>query len=221
MYMNFFFLRSIESVLKETAGSGMYLTVSVRDPSDRIINLLQEYPLKIHIAGSSGKSSLSSNGIQSFLHEYIPGFSLLDNFKNMIETFASTDVCVKDMINPVINILSTGINVTKIDIYQPNLKELRAEERGVPFSENPYNPVYRKAVINSRGAEWEERSDIPKTEDSVLQQSRSRLQEKNKSQCQNSKFFKEALQFVKTFFPNLQYLMLLETGYVLSPNFVR
>ncbi|XP_071523574.1 uncharacterized protein [Panulirus ornatus] len=213
--------RSIESVLKETAGSGMHLTVSVQDPTDKVMSLLQGYPLKIHVVGRSGESSPSSDGIQSFLQELLPSFSILDSFKNMVEAFTSTDVCVKDMIDPVINILKTGVNMTEINEYKPNLKEIREKERGAFYSENPYNPVYRKAVINSkRNAKWEDITRAGKSEDSVLQQRRSKLSAETKSLCLKSKFFKEALQFVKTYFPHLQYLMLLETGYAISPDFL-
>ncbi|XP_069938805.1 uncharacterized protein [Cherax quadricarinatus] len=209
--------RSVESALRETAMSGVHLVVSVTDPSEDIMDLLQGYPLKIHVVNNPHKNSFRSEGVR-FLRKLIPRFSLLENFKNIIDEFSGTNVCMKDTISPVINILNTGPNLTETTKYQPTMKELQEKKEGVPYEEHPYNPIYRKAVINSRNERTGTAAEGMSV-DQLVQNGRG-LQEESHSQCQRSKNLKDALQFVKTTFPELQYLMLLETGYTLSPNFV-
>nr|XP_045598389.1 uncharacterized protein LOC123758263 [Procambarus clarkii] len=207
--------RSIESVLQETAGSGIHLVVSVPNPSQEVLDLLQGYPLKIHIANNPQKLS-DRNGGDHFWSKLIPSFSAVNNFKNIIEAFSGTNVCMRDILNPLINILSTGENITETSTYALTLEELRG--KGVPYEQHPYNPLYRKAVINSRDEIWKDTLGEGVSKDRLLQAGKRMHRES--SQCQHSKNFKEALQFVKTAFTKFEYLMLLETGYALSPNFV-
>lgn len=106
--------------------------------------------------------------------------------------------------------------------------------------DNPYNPIYRRAILNSRQREdlkeekvhekehkkkgivdkeeVQERVGVLHSEKMVTENE----EEKDVTQtCPKCQELREALKFVQETFPKLQYLMLMETGYTLSPDFIR
>ncbi|KAG7163836.1 O-linked-mannose beta-1-2-N-acetylglucosaminyltransferase 1-like 28, partial [Homarus americanus] len=179
---------------------------------------LSGIPILMLVASEDLSIIQRSSGNKRFLSKFIHGLSVVDNLKNIIDAFSGTNVCVKDAISPVINTLNTGSNMTDTGTRRPTVKELE-RERGAIFASHPYNPMHRKAVINSREEEWKVNAEESVGEDLSRQKGNTSKQEK-RSHCQKSKNLKEALKFVKASFPELQFLMLLETGYALSPDFV-
>lgn len=60
-------------------------------------------------------------------------------------------VCQKDHVSPEIKLLHTGTNQTKVTTFRPTLANLTEGERKATYINNPYNPMFRRAVINSKG----------------------------------------------------------------------
>lgn len=195
----------------------MHLVVSVINPSDEVINLLKKYPLKIHV---SGEPQHSSDGAGGLLNKLIPGFSVFKTFKTIVNVFTNTEVCVADPASWSVTFLHTGSNYTNTSSYNPTVEDMKKMGRGSPYMEHSYNPLHRKAVLNSRDERRRNMTLDGKMNDKQDLDSDGTAQE-SKALCQQSKNLKEALQFVKNSFPQLQHLLLLQTGYALSPDFVR
>lgn len=184
-------LRSIESVLDVTSGSHMHLVISVRDPTTEILRLLRKYPVSLHITRSS----------TGLLHLSASKTSILRGFKHIFGIPHGNEVCVRDNIRPEIKVLHTTSNFTETSTSRPILQDMYKLTRGVPFMENTYSPIFRKAILNDQ-REHHEFSDL-----SV--------------ECNENSELKETLEYVLDSFPSSQHMILLAAGYTLSPDFVR
>ncbi|KAK4313557.1 hypothetical protein Pmani_015105 [Petrolisthes manimaculis] len=208
--------RSIESVLKETGGSGFHLVVSVSSPSSAMLSMLQEYPIKVHRPTTSHTTTphykKRYGHFQSFLNRMVPAVS---SFTNFFTAFSSEGVCVQDELNPEIGILSTGANFSRTSTYRLSITELQKLERGSPYMNHPYNPVLRRAILNSRQKKEKEKGIIDEK-----QGGESEEKEDVSRMCIKCLELREALKFVQELYPNLQYLILMETGYAPSPDYV-
>lgn len=105
--------------------------------------------------------------------------------------------------------------------------------------DHPYNPMFRRAILNSRQKEYLKEEKVLEKEhkNGVIdkEEERERVgvlhgkklvtdneeEEDVRRTCLKCQELREALKFVQETFPELQYLILMETGYTLSPDFIR
>lgn len=106
--------------------------------------------------------------------------------------------------------------------------------------DHPYNPILRRALLNSRQKEdlnedkvhekeHKKKGIIDKEEEGerigILHGekmvSENEEEKEVKQTCPKCQELREALKFVQETFPKMQYLILMETGYTLSPDFIR
>ncbi|XP_066964256.1 protein O-linked-mannose beta-1,2-N-acetylglucosaminyltransferase 1-like [Macrobrachium rosenbergii] len=195
--------RSVENILRATSGTGINLILTLQKPLQRTLRLLGKYPLKIHVS----ETDLDEGGEEES-RAFIPVPSILHHFRSVVGTLArNEDFCPRDPTLPSFNVLNTARNSTHTSTYHLTLEEIRAMKQGVPFEDNPFNILHRKATKNSLqrngdGLHWiSHRNDH--------------------SHCKKARLLKEALNFALKTFPTLENLILLESGYGLAENFVR
>lgn len=136
--MNLIF-RSVENIKRMTADSGLQLFASVADPSEDILDLLESHSFKIHSYGSVKRKPKSWLG------------RILPDLREMASKLFSSGVCQKDHLPQEIKFLHTGENTTRISTFRPTLANLTKKERHATYLNNPYNPMFRRAVLNSKG----------------------------------------------------------------------
>ena len=181
--------RSVESLVTVTSGSGLDFIASVADPSEDILRLLHQHSFEIHTTTPT-KPNL-------WLDRILPKFPLARNIREMAQKFFSRAVCSKDNISPEIKLLNTQANGSRIITVRPTLDDMAKYERKTTYIDNPYNPMFRRAAVNSGGGDG------------------------GGEECQEVEQLKEALKYVVESFPHLKYLLIVENGLSLSPDFVR
>ncbi|XP_068231588.1 uncharacterized protein [Palaemon carinicauda] len=196
--------RSIENILHATSGTGINLIISLQKPSSRTLRLLSQYPLKIHIAETNPEDDDEDEQIE----EIIPVSSLLRHFRKAVGILArNPGFCEKDPIRSSFKVLNTARNNTHTSTYHLTLEEIRASKHGVPFEDNPFNIIHRKAAKNSIEIN-ENGMPLPK-------------ERKDQSLCEKTKLLRGAVQFALETFPTLDHLILLESGYSFAANYIR
>lgn len=138
--------RSLESIERTTSGSGLHLYASVADPSEEILNLLESHSFKIHSFGTAKIKPIS------WLDRILPEFSIAKDIRKMAHKLFDRGACRQDPLSPEIKLLHTGYNTTNVSTFRPTLANVTQEERDATYINHPYNPMFRRAVMNSRGA---------------------------------------------------------------------
>ncbi|MPC07633.1 hypothetical protein E2C01_000197 [Portunus trituberculatus] len=139
-----------------------------------------------------------STGPKSWLGRMLPELHLAENLQQVARKFKikiPENVCRKDTISGEVKLLQTHANGSNIIISRPTLDDMAKNERKIMYIDNPYNPMHRRAVLNGGGG--------------------------GGGECKEVEQLKEAMDYVMQTYPELKYLLLLETGLSLSPDFVR
>lgn len=138
--------RSLENIERVISGSGLHLYASVADPSKEMLNLLESHSFNIHSFGAAKTKPMS------WLGRILPDLSIAEDIREMARKFFHGGVCQQDPLSPEIKLLHTGDNMTKISTFRPTLANLTQQERDATYINHPYNPMFRRAVMNSKGA---------------------------------------------------------------------
>lgn len=184
--------RSLESIERVTSGSGLHLYASVADPSEEILSLLESHSFNIHSFGAAKTKPMS------WLGRILPDLSIAEDIREMARKLFHGGVCQQDPLSPEIKILHTGDNTTKISTFRPTLANLTQQEREATYINHPYNPMFRRAVMNSKGSEGGEGGEA----------------------CKEAEQLKAALKHILSALPDLKYLLMVESGLYLHPDFV-
>lgn len=130
--------------MKVTVGSGLHLIASVSSPSEEVLNLLEWHSFNIHSFGAVKRQ-------KSWLGQMLPDLSIAEEFREMTRKLFQGGVCQKDDLSPEIKLLHTDANGTRVSTFRPTLANLTQKERDATYISNPYNPMFRRAVMNSKG----------------------------------------------------------------------
>ena len=198
--------------------------VNVLDGTDELISALSNFPITLRKFSITKDNKIKDDSettpywnpvylaelIRTFIRQIIFGISESNTLED--------ETCIIDTISPYVNVLNNIVNIKNISKYQPTFEEFKKGVRSTPYCDNPYNPLYRKMLINNhKNLKHEDTQDTGNSKDKIRQHDNN-IEMKR---CEGALFLKAALRASVQNFSKDKLVLIVEDTHLLSTDFIR